>query len=952
MIPVIILLHLFALLGNLATPHLFLGFRYHLGSIAALIALRLFGTRLGVSVSICSTIPLLIAYRTPLPLAWIPLEPLFIALLTARSRIRNLVIADTLYWPLVAAPLITLINAILIHDEIIGMVTFILMQWVIGITNALVAGLILENMPIRRWLSLASEEDTTPVHTILFNLLMAFILIPSFIMMVIGERRAITVQEGQIDTILSRAVQGISTEIRLAVTRYATALDQLVDRAERGGSFSGNGEFASSSLAICREIPEIILVHAYNEQHALIFPHQESPLQQFGATHRKFLDTALSTDKLTIDSHLHLVDERFPSLSIGKRFIDADGSLGVIIFDINPSAFIPLLTRGTDAPPHQAVLTDGERKAIAGSTPEIHPGAPFSPPIGVTLSPPVNGPPLPEWYVPGSRRSQDGLFVRTTAVGHGIPWHLTISIPARESYHALLEEHLTNLAGMLSLSILSLLVSLLLAARLTAPLRKLSLMTSTIVHSLPTPPPSEWPRSPVLEIAQLIATFRSMTDTLVEKFEELESINHTLEERVVERTRELTEANAFLSLEIRDRIRAEEERDRTLAALETQLSFQNTLIESIPNPIFFKNREGRYLGCNRSFLDLIGRAREEIMGKTVHEIYPPDLAVIYHAADEELFARGGVQQYETCIGRADDLRNVIFFKATYAGPDEPIAGLVGVILDITERKQAEMKLEALTHELSSKNRELEEIVYAASHDLRSPLVNIQGFNRKLEKSCRRIAELLADSFSTEALPTEIKTLLEESIPKSLHFINASTRKMDSLLSGLLKLSRLGRMPVVTEAIDMNQLISEILSTFQYQIQSTNARIHAGDLPPCWGDRNQVNQLFSNLLDNALKYRHPKRPPVVTLTGTVDGDQVVYQIRDNGIGIAKEHIDKIWTIFHRLDPSTTPGEGLGLAIVKRIVDRNGGTVRLESTPNEGSVFIVTLPAPERHQRRYT
>jgi len=948
-IPVIIFLHLLAILGNIVSPHLFLGFHYQFGSIAVLIALRLFGLRQGVSVAIFSAIPLIVTSRTATPLAWILLEPLFIASVTARTRIRNIVIADTLFWPLIAAPVITLINALVIHDELIGMSTFIMMQWVNGITNALVAGLILENMPIRRWLSLSQSVEAIPVHSLLFNLLMAFILTPSFVMMVVGGREAVRFQEERVETLLSRSFEGISSEIRLALTRYATALDQLVDRAERNTKIDRNGEFASSSLAVCREIPEIILVHAYDEQHNLIFPTDYSPLGRFPQDHRQFFDTVLATDSLVIDQHLHLIDERFYSLSIGKRFIHSDKSLGVIIFDINPAAFAPLLREGSGSLHRQALLVDRGGKVIASDDPAIHVGTPFTQRQGITLSPSRETTSFTHWYARGNEHLRNGYFTRTAPLGHGIPWHMTISFPARDTYHELMQEHLTNLAAMVSLCILSLFVSLLIAARLTAPLRRLALLTRSIMLAPGSRDPVEWPTTAVLEIAHLIDTFHSMSDTLRDKFEELESINHTLEERVEERTRELTEANAFLSLEIRDRIRAEEERDRTLAALEAQLSFQNTLIESIPNPIFFKDRQGRYLGCNSSFLSLIGRTREEIIGKTVHEIYPHDLAVIYHDADERLFAQGGIQQYEAVIGTADDLRNVIFFKATYASPDTPIAGLVGVILDITERKRAELQLEALTQELSTKNRELEEIVYAASHDLRSPLVNIQGFSRKLEKSCRRIAEILAETVPSGTLPDEIQTLLGESIPKSLHFIHASTAKMDTLLAGLLKLSRLGRMPLVIQQIDMNGLMTDILSTLEFQIQSSGAQVQVGDLPPCRGDRDQINQLFTNLIDNAIKYRHPQRSPVITVTGAMDGEQAVYQIRDNGIGIAKESMEKIWTIFHRVDPSATPGEGLGLAIVKRIADRHGGTVRLESTPEEGSVFVVTLPPPERQPR---
>lgn len=946
----VFLLLLCSVLGNLWAPHLFLGFRYHFGSIPVLISLRLFGSGTGVAAAFLSSLPIIVEQESTLPLLWIVAEPVFIALLTSRTRLRNLLLADTLYWPLFAAPVMTLIGGLILKEEFTGTATTILMHWSVGITNALLAGLIIENMPIRRWLSLERSSDPTPVHSLLFNILMTFILIPSFVIMVAGGRNEVTTRTTQIDTQLARSLDEIAAVTRLSLTRYGTALEQLVDAAERFGTDSLGGEFPSNAIAVCREVPEIILIHVYDENLEPIFTEANDPLRSYAEDHGAFLRESLSSSRMVIDHRLHLIDGRFVTFSIAHRFIRSDGRVGTIVFDINPSVFIRQVTHAVQSTHQQAVIVDGARTVIASSESSLSAGTPFTLPQGVTFEPAGPSPFLAFERMPRiQEKFRNGLFVKTRTVSPEIPWEIVVSMPALNDYHAILSQHMRNLAALMVLCLVSLGSSMILSSRLTAPLRRLSVITSTVILAVPEKILPEWPQSSVLEIDQLIRNFRAMTETLAEKFQELANVNHTLEQRVEERTRELTEANAFLSLEIRDRIRAEEERDRTLAALETQLSFQNTLLEAIPNPIFFKDRHGRYLGCNGQFLSLIRKSREEIIGKTVEDIYPAELASVYRAADNELFARGGVQQFEAEIGTPDDMRNVIFFKATYGAPDEPVAGLVGVILDITERKRFENQLESLMQELTQKNRELEGIVYAASHDLRSPLINIQGFSRKLEKSCRRVAELLAALAAPDSSSRELNELLEEAIPKSLRFINASTEKMDTLLKGLLRLSRLGRMPISIERIQMNALISSVVSTIEFQIQSTGAEIRTTDLPDCMGDRDQINQVFTNLIDNAIKYRHPERRPVVTISGALDGRQVVYHVADNGIGIAKEHAEKIWGIFQRLDPASTPGEGLGLTIVKRIIDRNGGSIRLESTPGEGSVFIVTLPAAIDSQR---
>jgi signal transduction histidine kinase len=126
------------------------------------------------------------------------------------------------------------------------------------------------------------------------------------------------------------------------------------------------------------------------------------------------------------------------------------------------------------------------------------------------------------------------------------------------------------------------------------------------------------------------------------------------------------------------------------------------------------------------------------------------------------------------------------------------------------------------------------------------------------------------------------------------------------------------------------------------VKELGAKIDVGDLPPCTGDFVQVNQVFSNLVDNALKYCDPERPLVIKVTGENVGDEVVYCVGDNGAGIAVEHQRKVFEIFHRLSPGVTEGEGLGLSIVKKVIGRHNGRIWVESEPGVGSKFYVSLP----------
>jgi len=168
--------------------------------------------------------------------------------------------------------------------------------------------------------------------------------------------------------------------------------------------------------------------------------------------------------------------------------------------------------------------------------------------------------------------------------------------------------------------------------------------------------------------------------------------------------------------------------------------------------------------------------------------------------------------------------------------------------------------------------------------------------------------------------------------------------MDAIINGLLRVSRLGRVALNLERIDMNALVRDVLAVQAFQIQSAGAQVQVDDLPACHGDASLVNQVFSNLLDNALKYRDLARPLEIHFSGRVERGQAVYCVADTGVGIAAEHQGKIWEMFHRLSPDgAVAGEGLGLNVVRRILDRHHGQVWVESEPGQGSRFHVSLPA---------
>jgi len=259
------------------------------------------------------------------------------------------------------------------------------------------------------------------------------------------------------------------------------------------------------------------------------------------------------------------------------------------------------------------------------------------------------------------------------------------------------------------------------------------------------------------------------------------------------------------------------------------------------------------------------------------------------------------------------------------------------------KEELELLVQKKTGQLKEKNQELEQIIHITSHDLRSPLVNIQGFSSELSRTFKRVDELINKGTFSDKDKMELDDLLKNEGPNSLLYIQRSTSQMGTLLKGLLKLSRLGRAAIEIGLLDMNILIKEVTSSYEFQIREKDATLIVENLPPAMGDRVQINQVFSNLIDNALKYLDPERKGSIRVSGKQMDDKIVYCVSDNGLGFLEEFNHKIFELFHRLDPAKSSGDGMGLTIVRKIVERHQGEVWAESNLNVGSRFYVSLPA---------
>jgi signal transduction histidine kinase len=355
----------------------------------------------------------------------------------------------------------------------------------------------------------------------------------------------------------------------------------------------------------------------------------------------------------------------------------------------------------------------------------------------------------------------------------------------------------------------------------------------------------------------------------------------------------------------------------------------------------------------------VAMVREGGSGDSVRRI--DGITTAMHAEEDRLFALRTVS-----ADRSQRLASIV----TVTGSGLVIA-LAGISIFLVRRSarardEAEAQLrdnnlnlestvEDRTADLREANEEIQRFAYIVSHDLRSPLVNIMGFTSELEEMrgdiFRRIATLgnsaplVPDTGGELSEPdlAEQDKQLSTDFTEALGFIKSSIAKMDRLISAILNLTREGRRGFQPVLIDTRELIEGIVSTVAHQASEAEAQIRIEPLPEIISDRLALEQIFSNLIDNALKYLKPGVPGDILIRGRTKLGFAIFEIVDNGRGIDARDHQRIFDLFRRAGTQDKPGQGIGLAHVRALVRRLGGTMSVASELNRGSTFTITLPA---------
>jgi PAS domain S-box-containing protein len=325
---------------------------------------------------------------------------------------------------------------------------------------------------------------------------------------------------------------------------------------------------------------------------------------------------------------------------------------------------------------------------------------------------------------------------------------------------------------------------------------------------------------------------------------------------------------------------------------------------------------------NTRACEMFGWEREQMLEMNVDDLVPEGHLAIVPDTMEEFSVPDKPIETVNVRANGEQFPVEITVRLQMIGI-EPV--MLVVVRDITDRKRVEKALEQSKLELERSNTELERFASIASHDLREPLRAIAGFARLLAKRYEGQLDLEADEYIT--------------------YILDGTNRLQRLIDDLLTYSRVGTRGKEFETTDCNVILDAAISNLAMAVDESNASITYDPLPKVQGDGVQLEQLFQNLISNAIKFRGEDRPRVHVGVQREE-EEWVFAVKDNGIGIEPQFANRIFEIFQRLHTQQEyPGTGIGLAICQRIVERHGGRIWFESDRGVGSTFYFTIPADE-------
>ncbi|MDY7094603.1 MAG: ATP-binding protein [Acidobacteriota bacterium] len=370
----------------------------------------------------------------------------------------------------------------------------------------------------------------------------------------------------------------------------------------------------------------------------------------------------------------------------------------------------------------------------------------------------------------------------------------------------------------------------------------------------------------------------------------------------------------------------------------------------------------RVMDVNRATVELYGGLRKEQFLAGLGKIVTEESLAAMRKILVALLRGERSFETETVNSTLDGRRLVVKLRCFVArGSERPWNRLLLAITDITDikcteealrqtRDELERRVLERTADLEAAHQDLKALLYIVSHDLRAPLINVKGFAGELQAACEELRGLVRRERRELSGDEQrrLNELMEEDMPEALSFIDSSVTRINHFMNTLLRLSQQGQRRLSMELIDVDAVVREALASLAYQLEQRRTVVRVGELPPVTADRISLEQIFGNILSNAVLYLDPERPGEIEVSGEVTDSAKVFHVRDNGLGIDAEDLPKVFAPFRRGPNQEVDGEGMGLAYVQALVRRHGGRIWCESEVGVGSTFSFSISSRLRQE----
>ncbi|BAP58186.1 sensor histidine kinase FexB [Thioploca ingrica] len=669
------------MLGNYFSLPLFFGIDFVFGSITTLLIIDLFGISWGLAVAIFANTPNWFLWGHPNELIIFTLEAAFIGLAWQRYS-NHLLLLESIFWLGLGLPVMWVLYIDTLPPDTIPIALILLKFLVNGIFNASIACLIITFLPLRQWGRLPVTTYQLSLQRILLNLISIFVLLPTLLTMTFNGWLIVEKVETKITTDLNTLSTYIVNDLQSLYLQQIDSLQKFASLITQA-HWQNSTELAQQARQLMSSFPEFLDITLLDTQGCLLFNYRQ-PANELNiyspALHKPLFQSVLNTTQvLTFNTIRVEQGTEIPVIAHAFAVRGVDGKVtGVLLIyfqlitALHKIHAIHSLTNDTDITltNEQGIVIDSTRTDLNRLSHYDH-FRDFSSTEWKWLNSIVY-PVFPQAVVHPILRWREAIYIQHTPVHNQLPLTLVVEMPMRPYLESWQNLYVSKLAIISIITFLSLILSVFISRWLISPLQKLAHITDNLSTRLELNQVIHWPQSRVSEINSLTNNFKSMAKSLQARFEEIHSTQTLLEQRVQKRTQELLHERALLC----------------------------NLIDFVPDLIFYKDCEGKYLGCNKAFEEFKGINRSELLGQSDFDLFPPEKAQFCWETDKQTVTTGKPHAHEEC-GTYPDGHECLFdtLKAPFFALDGQVLGLIGISRDITARKQYEEALQQSEHML-------------------------------------------------------------------------------------------------------------------------------------------------------------------------------------------------------------------------------------------------------------